>query len=585
MLLSSSLLAFVAAVNGVTLPESNLRYRNTDDSTLYSKVNTIDKAFIIELERGVDTSLSRRDLRHTFHKRAASISYDVLHEFDSVAFVGLSVFVTQSGTNVDLQRQLSEISGVVGVWPVHEVPRPGVLPNSTNEDSFNANIPLLHKRQSTATGTGNLASALKMGGVDKLHAKGIKGKGIKTGIIDTGVDYRHPALGGGFGTGFKITGGYSFVNDNGTLGGSPDPLSTCLTGGHGTHVSGILGMDPISENGYFPISGVAPESHLYMYRTFDCANAGGSDTIMAGMLKAQEDGVDIISMSLAVGTEYPSTPDPLASVVQSITQAGIAVIVAVGNEGSLGQYATELFTADYPSTEPGAIAVGAIANRDFPLVYPALDSANSTLGYASVWPVNLTVSVYVYLVSDGCDSSAWTIALNTVSQSGLLNATIFAFEAFKTTTYCNPNSIASNWGSSKVKPVYVVGYNSDIANSYLLEYNVFSPSYFGAVQYINLNTDDGITLVNNHGSVGGFPNYTLRFTGNQFKSPPQHSGGLVDYYSNFGPTHFTYDLKPTNFCTWRTYPLDLSSRPKFQLRDFIWDFNGHSLCRRKFCAR
>lgn len=94
-------------------------------------------------------------------------------------------------------------------------------------------------------------------------------------------------------------------------------------------------MEPMSENGYFPISGVAPEATLYMYRTFDCANAGGSDTIMAGILKAQGDGVDIISMSLSVGTEWPSNPDPLASVVKSTTQAGIAVIIAIGNEGSL----------------------------------------------------------------------------------------------------------------------------------------------------------------------------------------------------------------------------------------------------------
>lgn len=300
----------------------------------------------------------------------------------------------------------------------------------------------------------------------------------------------------------------------------------------------------MSENGYFPTSGVAPEATLYMYRTFDCANAGGSDTIMAGMLKAQGDGVDIISMSLSVGTEWPSTPDPLASVVKSITQAGIAVIIAIGNEGSSSQYATELYTADYPSTEPGAIAVGAIANKNFPLVYTAIDSSNASLGYASVWPLNLTGSVHVYLLSDGCDSSAWTEALNTVSKSGLLNTTIFAFQAFKSISFCNPNSVASNWGSNEAKPLYIMGYNSNITNPYLLEYNVFSPSFFGAVKYINVNTDDGTTLLNNYGSAGGFPKYTLAFTDSKYKSPPQHSGGLVDYYSNFGPTYFTYDLKP-----------------------------------------
>ncbi len=60
---------------------------------------------------------------------------------------------------------------------------------------------------------------------------GIKGKGMKVGIIDTGVDYRHPALGGGFGPGRKIAGGYAFTDDDGNAISSPDPLTTCLEAG------------------------------------------------------------------------------------------------------------------------------------------------------------------------------------------------------------------------------------------------------------------------------------------------------------------------------------------------------------------
>lgn len=33
-----------------------------------------------------------------------------------------------------------------------------------------------------------------MTGVDKLHAEGIYGKGVKIAVIDTGVDYNHPAV-------------------------------------------------------------------------------------------------------------------------------------------------------------------------------------------------------------------------------------------------------------------------------------------------------------------------------------------------------------------------------------------------------
>lgn len=31
-------------------------------------------------------------------------------------------------------------------------------------------------------------------GVDKLHEAGILGKGVKVAVIDSGVDYRHPAV-------------------------------------------------------------------------------------------------------------------------------------------------------------------------------------------------------------------------------------------------------------------------------------------------------------------------------------------------------------------------------------------------------
>lgn len=33
-----------------------------------------------------------------------------------------------------------------------------------------------------------------MTGVDKLHAAGITGKGVQVAIVDTGVDYNHPAV-------------------------------------------------------------------------------------------------------------------------------------------------------------------------------------------------------------------------------------------------------------------------------------------------------------------------------------------------------------------------------------------------------
>lgn len=58
----------------------------------------------------------------------------------------------------------------------------------------------------------------------------------------------HPALGGGFGKGFKVIKGYDLVGDAYTGKNTPkpdsDPLDKCGAesgaSGHGTHVSGII---------------------------------------------------------------------------------------------------------------------------------------------------------------------------------------------------------------------------------------------------------------------------------------------------------------------------------------------------------
>ena len=65
-------------------------------------------------------------------------------------------------------------------------------------------------------------------GVDKLHAQGILGEGVIVGVLDSGVDYRHPALGGCFGQGCKIGGGTDLVGD--AYNGTNDPKPGIITG-------------------------------------------------------------------------------------------------------------------------------------------------------------------------------------------------------------------------------------------------------------------------------------------------------------------------------------------------------------------
>ncbi|RKP25140.1 peptidase S8/S53 domain-containing protein, partial [Syncephalis pseudoplumigaleata] len=105
------------------------------------------------------------------------------------------------------------------------------------------------------------------------------GAGIKIGIIDSGIDYKHPALGGCFGEGCKVTNGYDFVGDKFdglyTMVPDDDPMDEC--NGHGTHVAGIIGAASAAK------TGVAPGATLGAYRVMGCSSKTAIDVIVAAM--------------------------------------------------------------------------------------------------------------------------------------------------------------------------------------------------------------------------------------------------------------------------------------------------------------
>jgi len=60
-----------------------------------------------------------------------------------------------------------------------------------------------------------LIHALAMTGADIAQNElGLTGAGVKVAVMDTGIDYDHPDLGGGFGPGFRVVTGYDFVGDD-----------------------------------------------------------------------------------------------------------------------------------------------------------------------------------------------------------------------------------------------------------------------------------------------------------------------------------------------------------------------------------
>ncbi|NOY42659.1 MAG: S8 family serine peptidase [Planctomycetes bacterium] len=98
-------------------------------------------------------------------------------------------------------------------------------------------------------------------GLDNVRANyGFTGIGQTVAVIDSGIAYDQVALGGGFGAGYRVVGGWDFTGEN-----DANPYDDGPSGGHGTHVAGIVGGSG---------TGVAPGVDLVALRVFDDAGAG-----------------------------------------------------------------------------------------------------------------------------------------------------------------------------------------------------------------------------------------------------------------------------------------------------------------------
>lgn len=238
---------------------------------------------------------------------------------------------------------------------------------------------------------GNATGALNVN--RKLN---ITGRGIKVGIIDTGIDYMHPDLGGGFGPGFRVAFGFDFMGDNattaadGTLTSFPDndPRDMCV--GHGTHVAGIVGA-------HGNVVGNAPDVTLGAYRVFGCLGNAWDSVIIAAAEMAYTDGMDIINLSLgSIGT-YPVDGDAsiLNVALENVAAAGVVVSTSAGNAGgydSPNGGIAGLYSVGMPSIAPGVISVAATNDNSISLRSFTANPGNFTVTYGSASAIFTTNS-------------------------------------------------------------------------------------------------------------------------------------------------------------------------------------------------
>ena len=185
------------------------------------------------------------------------------------------------------------------------------------------------------------------------QSHGLDGSGQTVVIIDSGIAYDHAALGGSFGSGHKVVGGYDFAEND------ANPYDDGPVGLHGTHIAGIIGAE--SED----FVGIAPGADLVALRVFDDSGNGELAWVEQALRWVHENRNafenPITTVNLSLGTQWNANtlPDPaqLEDEFSQLEADGIFISVAAGN--LFQDYYTS--GVSYPAASPFVVPVASHA--------------------------------------------------------------------------------------------------------------------------------------------------------------------------------------------------------------------------------
>ncbi|MGY3265716.1 S8 family serine peptidase [Lysobacter sp. HA35] len=156
------------------------------------------------------------------------------------------------------------------------------------------------------------------------------GSGVHAYVIDTGILSSHSQFGG------RVASGYTAISDG---------RGTTDCNGHGTHVSGTIGGSTY---------GVAKSVTLVPVRVLDCSGSGSNSGVIAGIDWVRTHAIKPAVANMSLGGGASSAVD---TAVNNLSNAGVAVVVAAGNDASNA--------CNYsPARAAGAITIGATTSTD-----------------------------------------------------------------------------------------------------------------------------------------------------------------------------------------------------------------------------
>jgi serine protease AprX len=171
-----------------------------------------------------------------------------------------------------------------------------------------------------------------------------RGDGYSVAVIDTGINYNDPNLGGGWG--HRVIAGYNFVS------GTTDPIDD---NGHGTFVASEIGS---SSSSY---AGVAPDVNLIALKVLDSTGSGTYGNVQNALewVIAHQAQYHIVAVNLSLGSgNYTMNPYTfLESDLATLKSEGVFIAVAAGNS-----YYTDGGQPGlaYPAVSSNVVSVGAV---------------------------------------------------------------------------------------------------------------------------------------------------------------------------------------------------------------------------------
>src|SRR5215217_4836487 len=271
-------------------------------------------------------------------KRGQDERVSVILELNSAPSKDLRAFLRQD--RVHLRRELKK-SYVFSIdLPFNKVAELSSFPEVFHISTNDPVSPVGHVTVTTGTEAGR-AAASGSGTVD--------GAGIGIAILDSGIDTNHVQF-SSVGSPSRVLASVDFTGENRT----DDPY------GHGTFVAAAAAGNDRAGSTYL---GIAPGAKLLNVRVLNSLGLGSTESVLAGLdwvaNNALQYNIRIVNLSLGADAVESYKYDALCRAVRRLTNSGIIVFAAAGNDGkdALGN---KIFGAIHsPGNEPSAFTIGA----------------------------------------------------------------------------------------------------------------------------------------------------------------------------------------------------------------------------------